>query len=219
MIKGIIMKKVFIDLEMNPIKPVKLSSGETLKREIIEIGAVMLDECNNEISFFKEYVRPTLKEELASKIIKLTGISNEIVASADTFPSVLERFINWCDEDYEVYSWSASDLNQMKMESQQKMIAIDLEASLFSRWNDYQIQFMEKFGFERLMSLATAIDIAGLDFQGRAHGALADARNTANLYKKSKEESFIKMIKDFHAESQGLSVNLGSLFDFSQLAG
>ena len=212
------MKKVFLDLEMNPTGNKGLLSDEILKREIIEIGAVMLDENDNEISSFDEYVRPMLNEVITTKITKLTGITTEDVASADIYPNVIRRFIEWCGNDCEIYSWSENDMTQLKKESIQKEVILDLDDLLFSKWKDFQILFMDRFGFEKLIPLSMAVNLAGLDFQGKAHGALADAQNTAFLYKRSKEKQFEKLIEELNNEKEDLSVNLGSLFDFAKLA-
>lgn len=45
------MKKIFVDLEMNPIRD--KAARRICRSETIEIGAIMLDESNQEISSFK----------------------------------------------------------------------------------------------------------------------------------------------------------------------
>lgn len=51
------MKHIVVDSEMNGIK--KGSEAKRIcDREIIEIGAVMLDDSLNEVSYFRTYVKP-----------------------------------------------------------------------------------------------------------------------------------------------------------------
>ena len=218
------MRKIFIDLEMNPIKTVWTTSGRRVKNEIIEIGAVMLDEDDMEISSFDEYVRPVKNEYIVDKISRLTGINTRTVMKADPLPNVLKRFLQWCGDDYVIYSWSESDYIQLSKEVELKNITSKdfegLERLLMPEtWKDYQIEYMNHFNFERLMSLKDAINMAGLDFQGRAHGALADARNTSYLYQEAKSSRFSQMMKEIRAGREEFTVSLGALFDFSQLAG
>ena len=52
------MKAVFVDFEMNPIGRDQKEARRICKGEIIEIGAVKIDEDGNEISSYKEYVLP-----------------------------------------------------------------------------------------------------------------------------------------------------------------
>ena len=51
------MKYIVIDLEMNPIAAVHKTERETCKLEVIEIGAVLLDENYQEIGkqYFEQY--------------------------------------------------------------------------------------------------------------------------------------------------------------------
>lgn len=216
------MTKIFVDLEMNPMtRKERIVSGGFMKREIIEIGAVMLDEKDNEISLFNEYVRPLKNELICDDISRLTGISTKMVIGADTLQDVIERFIQWCGNDYEIYSWSDTDYYQISKEVRFKEIDCHGLDSLVDQanWIDYQIQYMNMFGYKRLMRLRDAIDIAGLDFQGKAHGALADARTTAYLYREAKGARLTGLMSEIKAGHEEFSVSLGSLFDFSQMAG
>ena len=58
------MKAVFVDFEMNPIKREQRQARRICAGEIIEIGAVKLNEQGKEISFYKEYVRPEYTTEM-----------------------------------------------------------------------------------------------------------------------------------------------------------
>ena len=69
---------VFVDFEMNMIDSEYKKEKKICKSEIIEIGAVKLDEDYNEIDSFKSYVKPAYGT-MASRIIKLTGITDDMV--------------------------------------------------------------------------------------------------------------------------------------------
>ena len=51
----------------------------------------------------------------------------------------------------------------------------------FLDWVDFQKEYKEKINFKRDISLKDSVNMAGMDFIGRQHDALYDARNTANL--------------------------------------
>ena len=53
-----IMKRIFVDLEMNPVPREHRAGLTELRHEVIEIGAVTLDEANAEAASFKRFVRP-----------------------------------------------------------------------------------------------------------------------------------------------------------------
>ena len=112
------MRKIFVDLEMCPIPKEYTDEKEICKRETIEIGAVMLDEDGNELSAFKEYVKPVYAVEIPGNIEKLTGIHYSTIQDAAPLLDVLGRFATWCgDMDYTIFSWSDNDLLQLLQET------------------------------------------------------------------------------------------------------
>ena len=71
------MKKIFLDLEMNGVNRQYKEVRLECKSEVIEFGAVKLDENNVEIARFQSYVRPAYNEEIERKITRLTGITTD----------------------------------------------------------------------------------------------------------------------------------------------
>ncbi len=209
------MKKIFIDLEMTPVPRLALASGRALNGEVIEIGAVALDEQDREIGRFDAYVRPARVASLPENIVQLTGIRTDQVLQAAPFETVFSAFLSWCGSDCTFYAWSESDRRQLQCECEAKGLAG--AADRFS-WQDFQKIFSRQFDFERRMSLERAVTLAGLDFEGRAHGALTDAANTATLYLQTKKSSFRKLVNTVRGDHARMSVSLGSLFDFAALA-
>ena len=62
------------------------------RNEIIEFPIVALDAKTGKIvSEFREYVRPVINEKLSAFCMKLTGIEQETVDAAATFPVVFKN--------------------------------------------------------------------------------------------------------------------------------
>ena len=218
------MRKIFVDLEMCPIPRAYAAEREICKLETIEIGAVMLDEVGKEISSFKEYVKPAFALEIPKNIEKLTGIRYSTVQDAAPFRAVLDRFIEWCGEmagkmDYTIFSWSENDLLQILQETALKGIADTPQLCyMYHHWKDFQQEYCGLFPMEHVMSLEKAMNYCGLEFKGRAHDGLNDARATADLYRAIHEkETFAvfqeKVLDCFRTKS--ISNTLADLFDFS----
>lgn len=216
------MKHIVVDLEMNPIR-----FGHEARaigtNEIIEIGAVMLDDNLTEISSFKTFVKPVLNDGITKKITKLTGITDEMVENAPEFGTALRMFTNWCNgtgDDVTVYAWSDSDYDQICKEMQIKEYESNEDELNITgnKWDDFQHQFDTHLGFDRQLSLSAALDMAGIDFSGRAHDALDDARNTAELLQVFNDEALFEKtlakIKDLMTPTN-IGTSLGSVFDFS----
>ena len=69
-------------------------------QEIIEFPCLLVDAKSHEIiSSFHKYVKPVGIPELTPFCTQLTGITQDMIANEDTFPHVLEHFLNWYKEN------------------------------------------------------------------------------------------------------------------------
>lgn len=122
---------IIFDLEWNNTYNYKLNKG---MNEIVEIGAIKLNE-NLEIKdTFKQLIKPTVSKKLDSRFKRLTHITmEEIKASGTDFNTAFSDFSRWCgNEDNVFLSWSNSDLYTL----------IDN----FKRFkNTYNLDFMHKY--------------------------------------------------------------------------
>lgn len=213
------MNKIFMDLEMNPIDRSHPDLRKVCTMETIEIGAVRLDENNEETDSFCEYVHPQYSTAISPKYEKLTGISTEMVQNADPFAPVLGRFVTWCGEDYTIWSWSDSDIWQILRETDLKHIEDTPETKyMLNHWKDFQQEFGDMMHITKAMKLEKAVSLAGLDFAGRAHDGLTDARNTALLYRKTQDEEEFRHLQDIVADAfRPHSFTMGDVFNFKDL--
>ncbi len=101
---------VIMDLEWNNSYN-KLT--QKFMNEIIEIGAVKLDENLNEVDTFSELIRPVISKKLRSRIKNLTNISNEEVRTGGVFEEVIKEFEEWVGDDAVVMSWGDTDLRTL----------------------------------------------------------------------------------------------------------
>lgn len=216
------MKHIVVDLEMNNIRR-RSEARKICTNEIIEIGASMLDENLWEIGKFQIYVKPEYNDVIVPKISKLTGITNEMVANAPTFSVAFKQFTDWClniKDDVMIYAWSNIDHSQVMKEIQLKQYKLSEEEHKLIEhgWTDFQNEFDIHLGFERQISLKLALDMAGIDFNGRQHDALDDARNTAKLLRVFKDEELfdqtLRKIEEVMKPSS-LENTLGNLIDLS----
>ena len=219
------MKHVVVDLEMNKIRQ-NSEARRICTSETIEIGAVMLDDNLQEIASFRTYVKPEYNDGIVRKISKLTGITDDMVANAPLFSDAFRMFTNWClgtGDEVTVYAWSDSDYNQISKEIILKGYEpTEAEIPLLSEaWADFQQEFDSHLGFERRLSLKLALDMAGIDFSGREHDALDDARNTAKLLQIFRDQDLfdttLRKIQEA-MEPTPINCSIGELIDFSAFA-
>lgn len=172
---------VFMDLEMKPIEKDFKTEKHICPHEVIEFGAVMLDDDGKECDSFVKVVKPQYGA-IPPRYEELTGVTNAAAADGVEFCDALLAFSAWCAPASVIYAWSGSDYRQLKLESRLKG-TLEYLRPLEDRWADYQRLFTDKLGLSRELSLEQAVNICGLDFEGHMHDALWDARNTAAVYR------------------------------------
>ena len=217
------MNYIILDFEMNPIAKKYKEARAISTNEIIEIGAVILDEKFVVMGEFKTLVKPQYNDVIFPKCESLTGIYTNMVEGAPTFTTAYEMFVNWCEsygDEYEIYAWSESDYNQLVSEMTLKNYSNEAMLKPLEKWFDFQKEYKDKLGLEKIMSLEKALNYAGLTFQGRKHDALWDAKNTAELFaivrNEEKCNEVLKVVVEV-LKPKNIAGTLGELFDFDML--
>lgn len=217
------MNYVIIDLEMNEIAKEHKEERRICHLEIIEIGAVILDENLLVMGEFKTLVKPQYNDTIGKRYETLTGISTGMVVGAPNFTTAYEMFVNWCEsygDDYEVYAWSENDYNQVVAEMALKGYTKEDKMGPLRKWYDFQKEYTCKLGLERIMSLEKALNYAGFEFEGRMHDALWDAKNTAQLFALVRDEKRCNEVLNAVIEAlqpKEEHRTLGDMFDFGAL--
>ena len=80
---------------MNAVAKEHVKEKEVCRLEVIEIGAVLLDEKYQEIGNFVTLVRPQYNSCIEKKYEKLTGIRTTRVESAPCFSEALIMLLLW----------------------------------------------------------------------------------------------------------------------------
>lgn len=100
------MEFVILDLEWNGTYSRRLKG---FINEIIEFGAVKVDESLNIIDTFEALVRPQVGKKISGKIKMLTSITNEDLQNGLHFMQVTSRFKKWMDGAV-LMTWGTSDI-------------------------------------------------------------------------------------------------------------
>lgn len=211
------MNYLVIDLEM--CKVPKNYRGKSYKyaSEIIQVGAVLLDEDYKEIGTLCQYVHPEFGV-LDYFITNLTGIENGQVKNAPKLKEALIHMVDWLGErEYKVFAWSKSDYCQLNHEITSKKLNDEKLEELMKpeRWIDYQEVFGKRYNFEHAIGLKEALMLCNIEPDGRLHDGLDDAWNTARLIEKLEKNPDYKLVyreRQAQEDSQPLKICLGDLF-------
>ena len=147
-----------------------------LRGEIIQIGAVRLNDDWTPGEEFQIDVKPVYFHKMHYKVRKLTGIDSARLSTACGFKEAFARFREFCGEDCTFYTWGYDDKGIME----QNIIIHDLDWDWIRGWVNLQIIYnMQTEGDSNQKSLSAAMEHFSIEQTRTAHDALGDAYNTA----------------------------------------
>lgn len=103
-----------MDLEWNQASDEKTKQENELLFEIIEIGAVRLDENRQPQDSFHELIRPQVFHRMNDVTGKLLHLRIEQLNSCRSFREVAGDFLKWCGEQYIFCTWGSADLTELQ---------------------------------------------------------------------------------------------------------
>lgn len=172
---------IVFDLEWNQSPQGKENSIEELPFEIIEIGAVKLDEELCKVSEFHKLISPKVYNQMHFKISEVTHMSmKELREKGEAFETVIAEFIRWCGDDFLFCTWGSMDLTEL-----QRNMSYYRVASLFGKplfYYDIQKLYALLYGDKAVRpSLDTAVEELGIVQERPFHRALDDAYYTGKV--------------------------------------
>ncbi len=171
------MNYIILDLEATCWKDRDLNK----QNEIIEIGAVKINEQGESIGEFCEFIRPKLNPILSDFCKELTTIQQEDIDNADTFDLVIKRFKSWIniDEPYVLCSWGFYDKKQFEKDCDLYNLDIDWLTNHIS----VKQQYAKIKNLKKPIGMGVALKKENLPLDGTHHRGIDDARNIAKIFK------------------------------------
>lgn len=210
------MDYIVLDLEWNQA----MHSNETkkLQFEIIEIGAVKLNQELKETGRFSRLVKPVLYKKVNPIIEEITGIQGKDFQKEKGFASVIEEFLDWCGEDYIFCTFGSQDIHELEMNMLYHKCEIPWSFPL--KYIDVQKVFgiEQKDEFEQ-RSLEMVSIYLGIKQQNVYHRAFSDALYTAEILRKMDMESIMKYQSLDYVnlpltKKEEIEIDLGNHFEY-----
>ena len=151
------------------------------RQEIIEIGALKIDDDGQILSTYSTFVRPVFHPTLSDFCQQLTSIHQVDVNKAEPFDQIIENFKEWTgmyDEDYLLCSWGCFDRSIFI----KNCLMYDLESEWAKQHISLKHQYPRIIGTGREVGLKRAVVNEGFDFDGMHHRAISDAENLAKIF-------------------------------------
>lgn len=173
------MNYIVLDLEWNQAMSAKSSVFNYLpihlRGEIIQIGAVKLDENFYPCSEFQADVKPVWFRKMHHKVKKLTGFDDARLENGLPFAEAMQQFWDWAGPECTYMTWGYDDFGIME----QNLIIHDMEIDWMGEWINLQLIYNRQTeGDRNQKSLETAMEHFGIEQTRTAHDALGDAYNT-----------------------------------------
>ncbi|HAH18666.1 MULTISPECIES: 3'-5' exonuclease [Eubacterium] len=176
------MDYIVMDLEWNQCPYGKGNEAKGLPFEIIEIGAVKLNEDFEIIDKFSEIIKPRIYKQLHYKVKDITHITLDELYEGRSFRSVIYDFLEWCGDDYRFVTWGTMDLREL----QRNMKFYHLERVLDFPLFFYDLQKMYSLCYENgrtKRTLSYAVEELKIDMDIPFHRAIDDSIYTARVMK------------------------------------
>lgn len=150
--------------------------------EIIEIGAVMVNDYGEVVSTFSKFVKPTVNPILSDFCKKLTSITQLDIDRTKTFPHIIQEFQDWIgvdEEDYCLISWGKYDVTQLLQDT--RLHKLDDE---WLKKNHFNLKpaYKNLRNLKDEPGLKKAVKLEGFEFTGVHHRAISDAENTTKIF-------------------------------------
>lgn len=156
------MHYIVIDLEFNGRKHYDIHP-----MEIIEIGAVKLNERLEIVDTFQSYIRP--KFRLNRFALQFTGIPKETLLQSERFRTVIDKFIDFCGDDYKMLAWGGSDYFHLFVDCKVNGVPDEWLANLIDMTSFFEGGLHKALADYELQPI------------GQHHSALDDALNAVQL--------------------------------------
>lgn len=175
---------LIIDLESTCWENSVMPNGkrqDLANMEIIEFGCALANRRGHVIDARSFLVRPTLHPFLSDFCTTLTGITQSMVNEAPAFPEASQALADWlgdCPRNFIWCSWGNYD--RLHIEAQSEREGVSLSILEHPHLNLKRI-WRRTTGQKKKNGLASALAFHNLDFVGRQHRGLDDAKNIARL--------------------------------------
>lgn len=168
---------IVLDIEFNGRK-----FASPLPMEVIEIGAVRLNEQLEQVNTFSAFIKPVYFAKLNSFIQKKTGILQEQIDTADGFVKVIKQFQEWLaqSENVLLITWGGEDMKRIILDT--RMHKLNDQYWMSTPYFDLLKGYTRLKGLTNDISVEGALEQLNIPSTGQAHRALDDAIMTSNIF-------------------------------------
>lgn len=194
------MHYIVLDFEFNQFFPFKKSSREGTNPicpfEIIQIGAVRLDENLEYTGNFNIYIKPQIYKKLHPFVEKITGITPQILEEGTDFKAAYREFLQFIGgSDAVLCTWGIDDIKSLYRNIIYHRENLKLLTDKYINVQNYASKFLNTENGSAI-GLKNAAELLNIHLKADFHDALGDARYTAEIFKAVMPKSFTPNVFD-----------------------
>lgn len=178
------MQYIVMDMEWNTAYSKKLGG---FMNEVIEIGAVKLNDALEELDSFSVIIKSQVGKRLQSRVKTLTHLTNEDIANGISFETAVQQFAEWVGTEENTFlTWGDGDIRTLI-----KNCVYFLEQDTlpfvcnYADLQKYCQSFTDVAGSGQQLGLSAAAEKLGIDPDAFPHHrALDDSRLTVACFRR-----------------------------------
>lgn len=206
------MNYIVFDLEWNQSNTGKEKRVRDIPFEIIEIGAVKLNDKLEIIGKFNRLIKPQVYHEMHYITRSLIHLRIEELQNEAFFEEAAKDFLTWCGEDYIFCTWGPLDLTEL----QRNMKFYGMPPLSDKPIKFYDVQKLFSIAYEDKKSRRTlehAIDYLDIPKDIPFHRAFSDAYYTAKVLARIDKEIFCNYSFDIFITPKNKKEEIFVVFD------
>jgi len=213
------MKYIVLDLEFN--QAYDFGDGkdnfpdEKCPFEIIQIGAVKLNEKFEYEASLNLLIKPDIYKRIHPYVEKITGLNSSILENQQTFKAAYEKLIEFADKKRVIYCvWGSNDIKELYKNIMYYDLADDVITFNFIDVQNIASKYINNAP-GMCIGLKNAVMALGLEAAKPFHNALYDAEYTAKVLQRLKYEPI--NIKQFSHDNIVKIAKTPHTIDFSAM--
>lgn len=186
------MNYIVLDLEWNQGQRPDLQDAPTF--EIIEIGAVKLDEQFHIVDGYQSLIKPQIYNTIHKITAELVNLNMQDLQNARGFAEVAAEFLKWCGKEYIFCIWGVQDLTEF----QKNMDYYHMKHLSKGPLKYFDVQKLYSLACEdgkTRSSLSHVVEEANLlEDEVPFHRAFGDAYYTARIFRKIQNTDLLERV-------------------------
>ena len=180
------MNYIVLDLEFNQSFPFKngrkVEPNPECPFEIIQIGAVKLNDKFEQVDTFDAMIRPQIYPRLHPFVEKITGIHAEMLADKPDFRSAYEGFLKFIGNEPAILcTWGGDDIKSLFRNILFYNLNADALTDQYLNVQPFAAQYLNHEA-GKAIGLKNAVEALGIPEGDTFHDALNDAVYTAKIF-------------------------------------